>query len=723
MTHSHTQFQFPDQGACYPFQPDCPTDTAPPAPAGPAPAAETGSPDPGPLFGEGPTDAFFGGMLPIPEWSWVEVGQGLTVGGAALALTVVLAAVLSALAWLLGWQPARLRNWATAALAVLPGAHIVTNGLDAAAPIREFTSGATMFLDGRYGYGLAVMGVLVVPAAWMFATVMFTSRMVRLATNGFPDPARTERAMWVYAQRQQRAAKRLARYRLPFTTGGVSPDIVFGRLAREETAAPPRSRLQALFARTETRLIIPWIKLRLHMVLVANTGAGKSTLILRLLLSWFVTAWMRHRTSWWRLAKVGRPLALVIDCNGGPDSEATAKRVKTWMRALGVPEQRIGIFSPNSRAKDFESVRLNLWGADNADDMRAVLTAMISGGSTPTTDTEKYFYEIRAGLIHLIVDAPERVETVNGVRTPQGWNPPRDHIEFLRRMDPVVLSTLWGGVFDPDPQTAGPWDGVPGVDLEIQATRNGKQPVLDSARMEFGNLFRTLGDAFDGDAQITDFDVLYCILDGSSQPDRARAQFAALGCMLEQLADQDHGREALLCVDEFSAVSDGKTRAPAWVMRMRKARIGTLWTAQEWRGLGADDDQRSSLVAAAAGGALLGRSELCEELCKAFGTTRRFDLSRKLIGGTRHGDEGNIQPNDQFLVSPTQLRVFGPGDVVHVSGGRARRGHAAPLNDAQLKTLRPLPGLSRLAAPADTDPSPPLAPVIDLSRKRPGHGH
>ncbi|MGW4247173.1 hypothetical protein, partial [Nocardia sp. NPDC004722] len=618
-----------------------------------------------------------------------------------------------------GWQPARLRNWPLASIMVLPGLQILTHGLKLDAPKQQFLSGASMFLHGRYAFGLAVMGVGIVPLAWILATVMFASRMVRLLTKGFADPARTERALWVYAQRQQRAAKRLARYRLPFTTGGMNPDIVYGRLAAEDTAAPPRSKLQALFARTETRLIIPWIKLRLHMVLVANTGAGKSTLMLRLLLSWFVTAWLRHRSSWWRLSKVGRPLALVIDCNGGPDSEATADRVKTWAMALGVPEHRIGKFSPNSRQPGAKTIRLNLWGADNPDDMRGVLTAMISGGSVPTNDTEKYFYEIRAGLIHLIVDAPEKVVTVNGVRTAVGWNPPRDHIEFLRRCDPAVLASMWGGVFDPNPQTAGPWDGVPGIDLEIQATRNGKQPVMDSARMEFGNLFRSLGDAFDGDAEITDFDFLYCVLDGASQPDRARAQFGALGCMLEQLANKAHGREALMAVDEFSAVSDGNTRAAAWVMRFRKARIGSLWIAQEWRGLGANDDQRSSLVAAAAGGALLGRSELCEELCKVFGTKRRFELSRKLINGTAHGDEGNVQATDSFLVPPTQLRTFGPGDVVHVSNARARAGHVAPLRDEQLAALRPLPGLGHFTRPAETpEPDPTLAPVIDLTRKR-----
>lgn len=664
-----------------------------------------------PSFGHGPKD-LLGGHLPVPGWSWGDVGNGLIVtGGVALAFVVVVT-MLCGIAWMLGWQPARARNWALGSL-VLPLSAIVTHGFEVSEPLRQFTQGASEFLHGSPVHGMAMMAILVVPAAWMFATWAFTSRLVRLATQGFADPARTERAMWARGERQRRAATRLSRYQLPFTTGGMSPDIVFGRLAAEELSAPPKSKWRALGARTETRLIIPWIKLREHMVLVANSGAGKTTLMLRLLLSWFVTAWMRHR-QWWRLQKVGRPLGLVLDCNGGPDSVATGERVKRWAHTLGVPEHRAAVFP--------QDVQLDMWGFDPEVQLQ-IVNAMISGGSVPSTDTEKYFYEIRLTLLHLIIEAPERVEVINGEPTPVGKNPPRNNIEFLSRFDPVRLCRLWGGVYEPDPKTAGPWTGVPGVDREIQATLAGKQPVMDSARSEFGNLFRALGDAFDGDAKITDFDFLYCVLEGASQPDRARAQFAALGVLLEQLGNIDHGREALMIVDEFSAVSNGKNRADAWVMRMRKAHIGTLWIAQDWNGLGYDDEQRESLIAAGAGGAILGRQERGSKLCETFGTSRRFELSRKLVDGTAHGDEGNIQPGDQFLISPNTLRTFQRGDIAHVSGGRVRRGHISPLDDSKRERMRPLSGLSKFteitSGSTDSESSDAIAPVIDLSKRRP----
>ncbi|MBF6341753.1 hypothetical protein IU450_38630 [Nocardia abscessus] len=654
-----------------------------------------------PIFGDGPDSMLFGGMLPIPEdLTWARVLDVLTLVGAVAAAVLLLAVAFMVPATYLGWKPAKLRNWTIGALLALPGSAIVF-GLDLAAPSIQFSSGASEFLSGRYVHGLAVMAVFIVPAAWMLATLAITNRRVQLATRGMASPAVTERMLWLQTQREQRAAARLSRYRLPFTTGGMAPHPVIGRLAAEDTAAPPRSRWRALLARNETRLIVPWIKLREHMIVVASSGKGKTTLMFRLIMAWFTTAWLRHR-KWWSLDRPGRPLAVVVDCNGGPESMKAARRFAKCFAALGVPQERIGIFPAD--------VQLDLWAIPSRDDLRSVLTAMVTGGAVPTTATEKYFHEIRENLIHLVVDAPQKV--VDG--KPVGENPPRDWLEFLSRFNPVKLAKLWGGVFDTTNKI--PWAGVPGADLKIAATLEGKQPVMSSTLAEFNNLYRALGNAFDGKRHITDFDALYIVLEGVKAPDRARSQFAALGCMFEQLADQDHGRETLLAVDEFSAVSDGKTNAVKWVERLRKAKIGTIWFAQHWNGLGADDDQRTSLVGAGSGGALLGGQEDGEKLAKTFGTKRGFEFSRKQIDGTRDGAEGNVQGQDKWLIDPNRLRRMAKGDIVHVSGGRARWGRVAPLDDAALSALRPLPGLADMKATAKTPDQ--LAPVIDLRKHR-----
>lgn len=700
--------EFSAQGA----QSDCaaiitPGDCGPHAsslPAIPAtPAEQSQAPQNNPMPEIDPTlpgvddDGDMFNWLTLPEWTWDGVVDGAIVTATGLAFVLILTLLLLVPGIHLAWAPAKARNWTLASLLALPGGSIAFAGLDPSAPFDQLGQGVSELLSGDPVHGLLLMAVLLVPASWIATTAAITNRRVKAATSGFKNPARTERVLWAHAQREQRAAARLSRYRLPFTTGGLDPHPVFGRLAVEETQAPPKSRFKALAGRTETRLIVPWINMREHMVSVASTGKGKTTLMHRAILSWFVTAYMRHR-QWWRVDRSGRPLAMVLDCNGGPESIKSARQLERWMLKLGVPQERIGIFPLNCQ--------LDMWQMSR-DDMRSVLSAMISGGSTPTTDAEKYFHEIRENLIHLVVDAPAHVVD----REPVGENPPRSWMQFLSRFDAKTLAKLWGGTFDPN-NTA--WTGVVGADLKISATMQGHQPVLNSALAEFSNLYRSLGDAFDGDKQLTDYDALYVVLEGVTTPDRARSQFGALGCMFEQLANKEHGRESLLAVDEFSAVSDGKTRADKWVMRLRKARISTWWFAQNWNGLGYDDEQRESLVAAGSGGAVLGGQQKGEKLSETFGTKKGFDLSRKLVGGSTTGDEGNIQAQDKFLIDPNRLRRMSKGDIVHVADGQARWGRVSPLDETTYNALRPLPGLGRFTT---AEPEQ-VAPVIDLVKRR-----
>ncbi|WP_433598862.1 hypothetical protein ACQPXH_24620 [Nocardia sp. CA-135953] len=685
-----------------------PVDCAPYAPTPAASPTPTPAPDPGihvepkmPPIGLHHDPL---GWLPdFSSWTWDSVGDGALLGAAVLVTVLLGTVAILVPATMLGWKPQRLRNWLLASVLAMPGAAALW-AWDVFAPLHDFAQAATDFMAGHYVGGLLGMASLLIPVSWLTATIAHTNRRVQLATVGLKSPARTERALWAQAQREQRGAARLSRRRLPFTTGGLNPELVIGRLAVETDQAPPSSVLRQLVGRTETRLILPWINVAEHMTSVASSGSGKTTLMVRVLVSWFVTTWTRHR-QWWRLDRPGRPLVIVVDCNGGPESRKVAARMRKWFRGMGVRADRIGVFP--------DDVSLGMWNA-SVDDLRSILSAMISGGSTPTTDTERYFHEIRETLIHLIVDAPARVEVIDGVATPIGHNPPRSWLEFLSRFDVEKLSKLWGG-------HAGetPWSGVMGVDMEIASTIDGKQPVMNSARAEFANLYRSLGSAFDGDKELTDFDVIYIVLEGVKTPDRARAQFGALGTMFEQLADKQHGRTSLMVVDEFSAVSDGKTRAVKWVERLRKAGIGSWWIAQSWQGLGHDDDNRTALVSAASGGSLLGRSTDPETLAKIYGTRPKFELSHKLVGGNRDGDEGNIQSSDQFLIPPNRLRAMAKGDVVQVAGGRARWGRVSPLDDDELKRLRPLPGIAAMSDPEADNDTDGLAPVIDLTKRRP----
>ncbi|MCU1646398.1 MAG: hypothetical protein JWN03_6673 [Nocardia sp.] len=82
-----------------------------------------------------------------------------------------------------------------------------------------------------------------------------------------------------------------------------------------------------------------------------------------------------------------------------------------------------------------------------------------------------YWVQLREMALHLIVGAPT--------------GPATGAADFLSRLDPYVLATLWGGSF-----SSAPWTGEPGVDHQIAALLDGKQPVLLSLRAEFTNRFR-----------------------------------------------------------------------------------------------------------------------------------------------------------------------------------------------------------------------------------------
>ena len=69
-------------------------------------------------------------------------------------------------------------------------------------------------------------------------------------------------------------------------------------------------------------------------------------------------------------------------------------------------------------------------------------------------------------------------------------------------------------------------------------------------------MFESLGDAFEGGRGLETFDALYCCAPGTTRPETARAQVAAITTMLLQYASSDHGRRIRLVIDEASAVCD-----------------------------------------------------------------------------------------------------------------------------------------------------------------------
>ncbi|MFI7191560.1 hypothetical protein ACIBQ0_17640 [Nocardia nova] len=653
------------------FRPECqatptPTATPPAVPADPSHGIHiTPQAPPVPGAHTGPLAHLDG--FHLPHINGVDVLHAAEVSAAFGGAVAAVGATAFAASWMLAWTPIRLRNFAFGA-GLLPLSAMALDGWSG--PVDDVVRGAGEVVAGMPVTGIASAAVVIVPTGWMLAALASARYGHLLETRGRRSMDRTMRATWARQQREMRAATRMARTELPLTHGATSPKMVIGRAARRVSVAPAKSVAGRLQGRHQGMFTVDWLAFREHYVQIGGPGSGKTTAMNRMILSFWATAWQRHR-QWWRTDRPGRPLAIILDLKGAKDARRNARKIAEAGAALGIPRERIGIFP--------DDVHLSLW-TGTADDMRPRFEALIGAGvdNSAMDPTESFFMQARKTVLHLVIDMPDR-----GKKLGPGENPPRDSVEFMRRMTKDVLVAGWAG-------HQGEQDDIEAVTYAGKAT-----PVLLSERSAMANLFRELGSALDGERDLSEFDIVYCCLEGTTAPILAKAQFSALISMVFALAGQDHGRTVQLFCDEFAQVcgDDGAART---VELLRSAGCGSGWYTQSWMGLGPNDDARHRLVDSCSGGIFAMRSYSAGQLAEKIGTRPTFAKSRKLIGGTRSGDEGNVQPEDTFITPPAVLASFDKGDIVHVIGGKATFGHVTELDSSR---LRPLPGLAESTRP------------------------
>ena len=579
----------------------------------------------------------------------IALAAAVVVAAAPVSLVATVAVTL---AWRGGWPPGRLYR---AALACLPMVAVwlvavaVTSRSAwqaAAAPYHAWLSSWHQVAAGSAALAATTVAPVAIPLGLAVGAVAWSRRIYTMETGTggiFPtSPAAFQARQW---RRQVRTAR--ARIAAPGSVPLVSRRgaVVVGAVIR------------ASGHRATDLAMIPYQRLRSHQVIIGTTGTGKTTLLLRLWAGFLTRGLQLHAAGAGR-----RPLLVVLDCKGGADSRRIADRVRRVLRGAGA---RFTAVWPDEAS-------LSLWELPPAE-LTTTLLDMIEHG----TGAAAYYADVMEAIVALAVGAP--------------CGPPASAADFLARLDAGWLGLAYAG---------------PGHGDEAALLRSASRHVTDIA-LRFRTLLRRLGPGLDGPGGYGDADAWYCILEGTADVAVAESQARALVDLLAHYAARgpDAGREILLAVDEFSAVS---RRLPIWQLyeRARSLGLAVQVSAQSWQGLAPDDDDRYRLAATADGGIWLLRTPYPEPVTALAGERPTLDTSRRLLGVPRWGHEGSSRVRDTPVADPALIRRLDVGQAAYIYRGgvtfmQVKRLIAAPaaLAGPLARRAPPPAGVAHRAAP------------------------
>jgi len=580
----------------------------------------------------------------------------------AAAPVCLVAAAATALAWLRGWPPRRLYRaalWCLPMVAVWLAAIAVTTRSwwqVAAAPYLAWLSAWHHMAAGSPALAAAIIAPVAIPLGLAAGGLAWSRRIYSMETQaGGWSPT----APAAFQARQWRRQVRTARARI------AAPGSV--PLLSHNGAVVAGAVIRAVGHPEQDVAMIPYQRLRSHQVIVGTTGTGKTTLLLRLWAGFLARGLQLHA------AGAGpRPLLVVLDCKGGADSRRIADRVRRVLRDAGA----------RSTAIWPDEASLSLWDLP-PDQLTSTLIDMIEHG----TGAAAYYADVMEAIVALAVAAPA--------------GPPAGAADFLARLDGGWLATAYAG---------------PGHEQDAALLRPAARHITDVA-LRFRTLFRRLGTGLDGPGSYADADAWYCILEGTADVAVAEAQARALVDLLAHYAAHGPGREILLAVDEFSAVS---RRLPIWQLyeRARSLGLAVQVSAQSWPGLAPAEDDRNRIAATADGGIWLLRTPHPEPVTALAGDRPATDTSRRLLGVPRWSHEGSSRPRAAPVVDPALIRNLDVGQVAYIYRGgvtfiQVKRLLAAPAALAR-SPVTPVTPLARLASeePASSRPGPAPGPAM-----------
>ncbi|MGA4786757.1 hypothetical protein [Nocardia sp. AB354] len=617
-----------------------------------------------------------------PNTEWVQhLGAFLADAGAGVGVTGAMTAAAILQARRMGWEPARLRNYAAASL-VLPAATAVV-GTSPWAPLELFAHGTALAVEADWLPAALEMSVTGIPVALAAATWWWARNRNQLHTVGKKDIPATERAQRREIDAKFNTARALAGRATPLTTvtgrGRGRRSIVLGRQAT--TVSQHRKSVAGqLSSTTDTLLTIPYNAVRKHVGILGGPGSGKTTGECRLSVASHFASHERYLAAAALPAatrkalgiKPKRAVSIFLSCKGGIEDLVTYADLKAALLAGGVHPSRIAMVPAD---------KLNIW-ALKAGPLRHVIEDLAPTAKA-SDSAQKFYEELRISLVHLIIDAPDP----DAGKGP-GENPPTNSKEFMSRFDPAWLWHAWGGEFNGDGHFVFPDKPAHRPELNaIVAANDGKQPVLPAETARFDNLFRELDGVFDGPFDLLDKDYWFITVPGTAQKSVAISQAKAVIKLVEQVAATPHGCEITFTIDEFSRVSEGASLTDA-CEALRSQGVACIVGAHSFESLAGTDRDAKQLMKAWSGGLLCFGMEGPDDVVTLYGTRRALEPSRHTLKD-RHGDEGQVRMQDALLIDPNLLRRLEPGDCVYVNRGTATWGRITPL-DPDTIPLRPM---------------------------------
>ncbi len=460
-------------------------------------------------------------MRAVLKIARIAVAAALIVVAAPVSLV---AAGSAAAAWMAGWPPGRLYRAALCCLPMLAVWLAATAAAHSAAQVAAapYLAWLTMWHQGAagaYPAAAAAIAPAAIPAGLAAGGLAWAYRIRSMETGSgglSPDaPVTFDLRQWRHQARTARA-RIAAPGSIPLTRR--SDSVLVGAVIR--AVGQPARRIAS----------IPYARMRSHQLVLGTSGTGKTTLLLRLWAGFMATALRRHAA--------GRglpPLLVVLDGKGGADARRIADRARRVLRMAGA----------RSTAVWPDEASLSLWALPPAQ-LITTLVDLIEHG----TGAAAYYADVMEAVVGLAIGAP--------------CGPPGSSADFLARLDPGWLTAAYS----------------PGEhEAELALIRSASRQFGDIG-LRFRTLFRRLGRGLDGPGGFADADAWYCILEGTAEVSVAEAQARALVDLLASYAARQPGgpgqagagREILLAVDEFSAVS---RRLPIWDLYERARSLGS----------------------------------------------------------------------------------------------------------------------------------------------------